>query len=84
LLTRAADPGGRSKAAYWIGVLLVALLFGYGHYYKGPSGVVDSGLAGLVLGATFVWSGRNLWACILARGLIDTVGVIATFFGWSS
>jgi membrane protease YdiL (CAAX protease family) len=36
LLTRAADVGGRSKAAYQAGVLVVAVLFGYGHYYKGP------------------------------------------------
>jgi membrane protease YdiL (CAAX protease family) len=84
LLNRAADAGGRSKAAYWAGVLVVAVLFGYGHYYKGPSGVVDSGMAGLLLGAAYVLSGRNLWVCVLAHGFIDTVGVIATFFGWAS
>jgi membrane protease YdiL (CAAX protease family) len=84
LLTRAADAGGRSKAAYWIGVLAVSVLFGYGHYYKGPSGIIDSGMAGLVLGATYILSGRNLWACILAHGLIDTFGIVAVFFGWGS
>jgi CAAX protease family protein len=84
LLKRAADAGGRSKAAYWAGVLLVAVLFGYGHYYKGPSGVVDSGMAGLVLGAAYVLSEGNLWVCILAHGFIDTFGVVAAFFGWSS
>src|SRR6266849_4821849 len=47
LVTRAADVGARSKAAYWVAVLMVSVLFGYGHYYKGPSGVVDSGMAGL-------------------------------------
>jgi hypothetical protein len=55
LLTRAADVGGRSRAAYWAGVLVVAVLFGYGHYYKGPSGIVDSGMAGLILGAAYVF-----------------------------
>jgi membrane protease YdiL (CAAX protease family) len=84
LLTRAADIGGRSKSAYWIAVLVVAVLFGYGHYYKGPSGIVDSGMAGLILGAAYVLSGRNLWVCILAHGFIDTVGVVAAFLGWSS
>jgi len=81
LLNRAADVGGRSKAAYWAGVILVAILFGYGHYYKGPSGIVDSGMAGLLLGAAYVLSGRNLWVCILAHGFIDTFGVTAVFFG---
>jgi hypothetical protein len=84
LLTRAADVGGRSKSAYWAGVLVVSVLFGYGHFYKGPSGIVDSGMAGLVLGAAYVLSGRNLWVCILAHGFIDTFGVIALFFGWQS
>jgi membrane protease YdiL (CAAX protease family) len=81
LLTRAADVGGRSKAAYWAGVLAVSVLFGYGHYYKGPSGIVDSGMAGLVLGAAYVLSGRNLWVCILGHGFIDTFGIVTLFFG---
>lgn len=84
LINRAADVGNRAKAGYWIAVVLVAVLFGYGHYYKGPAGIVDSGMAGLVLGAAYLLSGRNLWACILAHGLIDTVGVVALFFGWST
>ena len=84
LLTRAADVGGRSKFAYWAGVLVVSVLFGYGHFYKGPSGIVDSGMAGLVLGAAYILSGRNLWVCVLAHGFIDTFGVIALFFGWQS
>jgi membrane protease YdiL (CAAX protease family) len=84
LITRAADVGARSKAAYWVGMLLVSVLFGYGHYYKGPAGIVDSGMAGLVLGTAYLLSGRNLWVCILAHGFIDTFGVVALFFGRSS
>jgi len=84
LVTRAADVGARSKAAYWVAVLMVSVLFGYGHYYKGPSGVVDSGMAGLVLGTAYLLSGRNLWVCILAHGFIDTVGVVSLFFGWAN
>jgi membrane protease YdiL (CAAX protease family) len=84
LLTRAADIGSRSAAAYWIGIVLLSVLFGYGHYYKGPSGVIDSGVAGLVLGTAYMLAGRNLWASILAHGFIDTFGVIDAFFGWSN
>ncbi|MGA2981291.1 MAG: CPBP family intramembrane glutamic endopeptidase [Terriglobales bacterium] len=84
LVTRAADVGGRSKAAYWFGVLMVSVLFGYGHYYKGPSGMVDSGMAGLILGTAYLMTGRNLWVCILAHGFIDTFGVAALFFGWAN
>jgi membrane protease YdiL (CAAX protease family) len=83
LLTRAADIGRRSTISYWLGIVLVSVLFGYGHYYKGPSGIIDSGIAGLILGAAYMLSNRNLWVCILTHGFIDTFGVIDAFFGWS-
>ena len=84
LLTRAADLGGRTTAAYCLGVIVVSILFGYGHYYKGPTGILDSGIAGLILGAAYLVSGKNLWTTILAHGLIDTFGIVMVFFGWSS
>jgi uncharacterized protein len=83
LLTRAADIGKRSTTAYGLGIVLVSVLFGYGHYYKGPSGIIDSGIAGLIWGAAYMLADRNLWACILTHGFIDTFGVIDAFFGWS-
>lgn len=84
MLTRAAEIGGKTTAAYWIGIVVVAVLFGYGHYYKGPAGILDSGVAGLILGAAYMLSGRNLWASVLAHGFIDTIAVIVLFFGWDS
>jgi len=82
LMTRAAEFLGGSRAAWWIAVVIVAVLFGFGHYYKGPSGIVDSGMAGLVLGAAYLLTGRNMWTCVLAHGFIDTFGVVALYFGW--
>jgi len=84
LMNRAADAGGRTTAAWWIAVVVVSILFGYGHFYKGPSGIVDSGVAGLILGAAYLVSGRNLWTTVLAHGFIDTFGVICLYFGWDS
>ncbi|MBZ5551729.1 MAG: hypothetical protein LAO21_03335 [Acidobacteriia bacterium] len=42
--------------------------------------VVDSGVAGLIMRTAYLVLGRNLWACILARGFIDTVAVVVLFF----
>lgn len=84
LLTRAADLGNRSKASYLVAMLYVALLFGFGHFYKGPAGVMDSTYSGLVLGGVYLLSGRNLWTAILAHGLTDTVVVVAVFMGWAN
>jgi membrane protease YdiL (CAAX protease family) len=83
LLRRAGDVFGRSNGAYILGMILVALLFGFGHYYKGPAGVVDSTYSGLVLGCAYLLSGRNLWAAILAHGISDTSAVLALFMGWA-
>ena len=72
LLTRAADAfGRRSNTAYFLAMVVVAVLFGFGHYYKGPAGVLDSTYSGLVLGGVYLLSGRNLWAAILAHGISD-------------
>jgi membrane protease YdiL (CAAX protease family) len=81
LLNRTAQAGGGSMGAYWLAVLVTAVLFGYGHYYKGPAGVVDSAVAGLVLGAAYLLAGRNLWATILAHGFIDTFGLGMAYLG---
>ena len=59
LLTRAADIRRRSTTAYWLGIVLVSVLFGYGHYYKGASGIIDSGIAGLILGTTYMLAGAT-------------------------
>jgi hypothetical protein len=81
LMKRAADLGGGTRLAWVAGLVISSVLFGYGHYYKGPAGILDSGVAGLILGGVYLLSGRCLWTCILAHGLIDTVGVVLLFFG---
>lgn len=84
LLTRAAEAGGLSRLAWGAAIFVSAVLFGYGHYYKGPSGMVDSGFAGLILAGSFVLSRRNLWVCVLAHGFIDTFAVVTAFLGWQT
>jgi CAAX protease family protein len=83
LLTRGADILGRSNLAYLAAIIPVSILFGFGHYYKGPSGVLDSTYSGLVLGAVYLLSGRNLWAPILAHGFADTFALFVVFIGWT-
>ncbi len=84
LLPRAADLGGSTKLANLLAMIYVAVLFGFGHFYKGPEGVLDSAYSGLVLGTVFLLANRNLWAPILTHGLCDTVAVLAVFFGWAN
>lgn len=84
LLTRAADLGNGSRIAYVAAMLYVAVMFGFGHFYKGPAGIVDSTYSGLVLGSVYLLSGRNLWVAILAHGLSDTLAIVVIFMGWAT
>ncbi len=79
--SRAADLGNRSRLAYVVAMIYVAGLFGIGHFYKGPAGIVDSTYSGLVLGGIYILAGRNLWASILTHGISDTFAVFMVFLG---
>lgn len=81
LTLRGSDVLGGWTAAWVAATVLAAVLFGFGHYYKGPVGIVDSGVAGLILGGAYLLSGRCLWTTILSHGLIDTTGVILLYLG---
>jgi uncharacterized protein len=81
LLERGAAAVGGTGAAFWLAALVSSILFGYGHFYKGPAGMLDSGIAGLILAAAYLLSGRNLWTCVFAHGFIDTFAVAWTYLG---
>jgi membrane protease YdiL (CAAX protease family) len=84
LLERAADVGRRSTVAYALALIVSSVLFGIGHFYKGPAGIVNSGVAGLILGGAYLLAGRNLWAPVLAHGFMDSVVLVANYFGWAN
>jgi membrane protease YdiL (CAAX protease family) len=81
ILTRLADAGGASPRAWAYSVFGSAVLFAIGHYYQGPTGMIDSGVTGLVLGTLYVRSGHNLWPAILAHGLTDTIALVIIVTG---
>jgi len=81
LLNRLAEAWGRSRAA-WIGALFESsALFGLAHFYQGLSGMLLTGVIGLVFGTVYLAVGRNLWVTILAHGAIDTISLIALYAG---
>jgi hypothetical protein len=64
-MTRFAELG-RFRRSSWIGSLLAtSALFGAMHAYQGLSGIIATGLTGLVFGGVYLTTGRNLWACIV-------------------
>jgi membrane protease YdiL (CAAX protease family) len=82
LLRRTADALNGSRGAYAVAVALSSVLFGFGHFYKGPTGVFDSTFSGLILATAYLVTRRNLWTPIFAHGLSDTFPAVATYLGW--
>jgi membrane protease YdiL (CAAX protease family) len=81
VLDRAAALGGGTRRAYVVAMLLVSVLFGLGHWYQGASGVIGSTFSGLLFGALYLASGRNLWLPILAHGFSDTIALAIVYLG---
>jgi len=81
LLGRAADLGNNSTPAQWVALVAVSVLFGIGHYYQGPAGMLPTACDGFIIGAAYLLSKRNLWVAVLAHGLIDTIVFGAVLFG---
>jgi len=81
VLNRVADLGRRSAPSWVAALLVVTTLFGFGHSYQGLAGVLDTGIHGLLLGVLYLAAGRNLWPCVLAHGVCDTVGILLIYAG---
>ncbi len=64
-------------AATWIGpwpaVLVTSVSFGLGHWYQGRSGVLKTGMVGILAGALYVATGSLLWPIIL-HAAVDLQG----------
>lgn len=72
---------GNGGLALSIAVITQAGLFALAHSAQGPQGALQAGIVALTFGIAFVATKRNLWALILAHGLIDTVSLIALYAG---
>lgn len=69
----------RSLWTWMLALVVSSILFGLGHAYQGPAGMVLTAIIGLLFGLTFLAARRNLWAPILAHGLYDTAGFVIVF-----
>ncbi len=65
-----------------LATLVGGVVFGLMHADQGLAGIVLTGLVGALFCAAYLRSGRNLWALVLAHGLIDTWGVFTLYQGW--
>ena len=67
-MTRGRDLPTGWQATIAAGAVAV---FGFGHLYQGPAGMLLSGSLGAGLMAIYLGSGRNLWVAVIAHGTVD-------------
>jgi membrane protease YdiL (CAAX protease family) len=67
--------GGASRAATAAAVLLSSAVFGAAHAYQGPTGMLITGVLGLLFAIVYVAAGRNLWLNIVVHGVYDTLSL---------
>jgi hypothetical protein len=58
-----------------LSMLIAAFLFGLGHLYQGPSGILRTFILGLILGLIYLATG-TLLLCIIIHILIDLAGTM--------
>jgi membrane protease YdiL (CAAX protease family) len=82
LMNRLVDLQGKeTKLAWVISLVGSAIIFGLGHTYQGLGGVIKITVLGLLFGASFLSTRRNLWPVIIAHALLDTMGFVQDYFG---
>jgi uncharacterized protein len=80
-LPRVAELLGGSRAAWVTSILAVNTAFGLAHLYQGESGVVQAGVQGVLLGALYLGTGRNLLAPIAAHFTANNCDFITIYLG---
>lgn len=70
-----------NTTAPWIALGLSSVVFGIAHTYQGISGILSTGLMGVILALAYLKSGRNLWLPILLHGWVDTIGLYFIYAG---
>ncbi|MCH2200126.1 MAG: CPBP family intramembrane metalloprotease [Flavobacteriales bacterium] len=67
---------GKIPVSTLLAVFVQALIFGFRHSYDFSPRSVTTGLIGLIFGAAYVLSGRNLWPLISAHVVLNTISII--------
>ncbi len=81
LCNRLTDIFGQRLDGKIIAVILSSILFGSLHSYQGTSGMLSTGLGGVMQCLAYYLSGRNLWVSIIMHGTLDTIGFALIYSG---
>ena len=81
IMKRLATLMGDSDKAWLWAMVLSAIPFGIVHFYQGLSGMITTGLAGLLFGFIFYRNRKDLVVCMLTHGIYNMVGLTVIYLG---
>lgn len=81
MITQLGNVLPESKLGTALVLLVSSIVFGLVHWVEGPLGVINTFGIGLILGAAYLRSGRNLWVTIIAHGLANSIRFLLLFLG---
>jgi membrane protease YdiL (CAAX protease family) len=81
LITQLGKVFPGSKLGSALILLVSSAIFGLVHWVEGPLGVINTFAMGLLLGAVYLYSGRNLWITIITHGLANSIRFLFLFLG---
>ena len=79
LINRISELGLDSKYGKMAAVLISAVIFGLVHLEWGPTGIVSTGLMGLVMGICYLKFKKKLWILVLAHAYMDTILLVQVY-----
>lgn len=74
-MKRLAGIMGDTDRAWLFSAILISALFGLAHLYQGLSGVITTGLIGLIFSLIFYRNRKNLVLAMLTHGFYDVIGI---------
>ena len=80
IMKRLAILFGNKNFSWILGAVISSLLFGLTHAYQGVSGMITTGIVGLILALAFYRNRSNLVVGILTHGIYDTYGILLIYF----
>lgn len=84
LMTRLAEMGRGTRAAWGTALVISAVVFGSAHFAWGLVGIVQTTFMGVALAASYLWVKRNLWVLVLAHACMDTLLLVQLYLAPSA
>lgn len=79
LINRISELGLNNRFGKIVTVLISAVIFGSAHYEWGATGMVSTGVMGLVMGICYLKFKKKLWILVIAHAYMDTILLVGEY-----